>query len=326
MNEFVLPELYCPFPSQVNKYVDVLEEHALEWVVRFNLIANESAYQHFCKSKIFFLIAGSYPYCQLEELKIANDWLTWMIFLDDYYDISELGKNPVLLKCFHKRLLEILRGAEVTEQDKPFGYALIDLRERTLQRGNTKWFNFFVQALQGFLDGCVQEAANRSKEILPDIDTYIILRRLTGGMEPLFELIEFCNHLNIPYSLRRNDTFKKLKMMTNNIICWCNDVYSTPKELAIGDNHNLVLLFCNQKKISLEQAIKHVAELHDQEVRSMLNLEASIPFFGQELDVELAKFISSMHTWISSHLNWYSYSGRYETVQSLELVTSLDKL
>lgn len=51
MNEFILPELYCPFPSRINKYAEILEDYSLEWVLRFNLLANESSYRRFCKSK-----------------------------------------------------------------------------------------------------------------------------------------------------------------------------------------------------------------------------------------------------------------------------------
>ncbi|MBF2063557.1 MAG: terpene synthase [Calothrix sp. C42_A2020_038] len=322
MEKFIFPDLYCPFSLQINKYVDVLEEHALAWVTGFNLLKDESAYKRFCKSKIFLLIAGAYPNCEFEELKIANDWLTWMIFLDDYYDISHFGKDPKELKSFHDRLIEILlNGAELNTQDTAFAHALVDLRERTLKINSGKWFNFFVYALEGFLDGCVHEASNRSQGIVPDVETYITMRRLTGGMEPLFELIEFCNHLIIPDYLRNHKALIDLKKMTNNSICWCNDIFSVPKELAIGDNHNLVLILQHQQKISLQQALNCVAQMHNQELEAMVSLETSLPLFGQNLDSEFAQYLSGMHSWISSHFSWYSHSGRYEVVAKPELVT-----
>ncbi|MHC5730433.1 MAG: terpene synthase, partial [Nostoc sp.] len=39
MQQLLSPGLYCPFPSQINKDVDILEEYALEWVLNFNLLA-----------------------------------------------------------------------------------------------------------------------------------------------------------------------------------------------------------------------------------------------------------------------------------------------
>ncbi|MBW4555015.1 MAG: terpene synthase [Trichormus sp. ATA11-4-KO1] len=320
MQKFILPDLYCPFPHQFNQYVDVLEENYLDWVIRFNLLANESAYQRFSKAKFFLLIASCYPYCQLEELKIANDWLSWMMTWDDECDISDLSKEPELLKSFHKRFIEVLNGAELTSQDTLRSHALADLRRRMFQRNGAKSFHHFVHSVEDYLHGCVQEAINRLQENVPDINTYIHLRRSTGAMEPLFELIEFSNHLLIPVSLREHEILKSLKMMTNNIVCWCNDIFSAPKEMANGDVHNLVLVLHYQQKLTLEKAINCAAQMHDEEIQAMINLEASTPSFGEQIDTELAKYVSGLHAWIGGHLNWYSLSGRYKTLEKPDLV------
>ncbi|MBD2344784.1 terpene synthase family protein [Anabaena subtropica] len=318
MNNFTIPSLYTPFPHQFNQYVDVLEATVFDWVFRFNLLKDESAFKRFSKAKFFLLIASCYPQCQLEELTIANDWLSWMMTWDDECDISNLSNQPEVLNGLHKRFIEVLNGAELTSQDSLRSHALADLRQRMFQRDGAKTFHYFVHSVEDYLHGCVQEAINRSQENVPDLDTYIHLRRSTGAMEPLFELIEFTNHLNIPKTLREYNTLKRLKMMTNNIVCWCNDIFSAPKEMADNDVHNLVLVLHYQQKISLEKAFKLSAEMHDEEIRSMINLEASIPSFGKSVDTELGKYISGLHNWIGGHVNWYSLSGRYCKLENIE--------
>jgi hypothetical protein len=72
MEKLILPDLYCPFPSQINTYAGVLEDYAFEWVLRFNLLPNESTYQHFLKTNFFWLTSCAYPNYNLEELKIGN--------------------------------------------------------------------------------------------------------------------------------------------------------------------------------------------------------------------------------------------------------------
>ncbi|MEH1768765.1 MAG: terpene synthase [Nostoc sp.] len=319
MNQLTYPDLYCPFPSHINKHIDILEDHALEWVTRFNLLANESSYERFCKSKFFFLAASAYPNCQLEELKIANDWLSWAFIWDDQCDLSNLGKQPDVLKDFHKRFLEILNGAELTSKDIPLAYALSDLRQRILQRGSQEWFHYFVDRYEGYFDGCVKEAVNRAQEITPDIDSYMLIRRLTLGGYVFLALMEFCNYLIIPDFLRNHEVMKELKMMTINILAWCNDIFSVQREMSSGDVHNLALLIYYQQNVSLEQAILTVREMHDQEVHRLKDFEFSLPSFGEQLDAELAKYISGLHSWISANLNWYFHSGRYQTIDSLEL-------
>ncbi|MHC0063490.1 terpene synthase family protein [Nostoc sp. UIC 10890] len=319
MNQLLYPGLYCPFPSQINKHVDVLEEYALEWVTRFNLLANESSYRRFCKSKFFFLAASAYPNCQLEELKIANDWLSWVFIWDDQCDLSNLGREPNVLKNFHKRFLEILNGAELSSKDIPLAYALSDLRKRILQRGSQEWFHYFVDRYEGYFDGCVQEAINRAQEITPDIESYMLIRRLSLGGYLCLALMEFCNHLTIPDFLRNHEVMKELKVMTINILAWCNDIFSVHREMSSGDVHNLVLLIHYQQKLSLETSIIAASKIHDQEVYQLKDFELSIPSFGEELDTELANYISGIHSWISANLTWYYHSGRYQTIERLEL-------
>jgi 5-epi-alpha-selinene synthase len=324
MNQFVLPELYCPFPSQVNKYVDVLEDYSLEWVKRFNLLANESSYQRFRKSKFFLMAAKTYPYCQLEELKIGNDWLSWLFIWDDQCDLSDLKEQPELLKDFHQRFIEILNGAKLTKQDIPLAYALNDLRQRMLEKASLKWLDYFICGFGNYLRGCIEEAIDRVEGIVPNIETYTQLRRLSAGADIALPLVELCNHLTIPVFLRNHNVFRQINQMTNNLLGWSNDIFSVFREMATGHVHNLVLVLHYQQQLPLEKSIKLAASMHDQEVRSLMLLEASLPYFGEELDAELAKYISGMHAWIRGNIDWYSLTARYETLERLELGENLE--
>jgi 5-epi-alpha-selinene synthase len=319
MQQLLSPALYCPFPSQINKHIDVLEEYALEWVLRFNLLEDESTYKRFCKSKFFFLAASAYPYSNLEELKIAHDWLSWVFIWDDQCDLSELKKQPEILNKFHQRYLEILNGAELNSQDTLFCRALIDLRERTLERASIKWFKYFISYLEDYFCGCVQEASNRAKGIVPDVDTYIKIRRSSVGVYAVLALSEFCNQFMMPDVLRNHYLVKKLELITTDIISWSNDIFSLSREIASGDVHNLIFVLHYHKQISLEEATKQVAQIHDAEVRSLLSLESFLPSFGEGLDVDVTKYILGMHSWISGNLDWYSHSFRYHNSERLEL-------
>lgn len=319
MNQLIYPDLYCPFPSQINKHINLLEEYSLEWVLRFNLLANESTYKRFCKSKFFLLAASAYPYSNIKELKIAHDWLSWVFIWDDQCDLSELKKQPEILNNFHQRYWEILNGAELTSQDTLLSHALFDLRQRTLQRASIQWFKYFISYLKDYFFGCVQEASNRAKGIVPDVDTYIKIRRSSVGVYAVLALAEFCNQFMIPEALRNNYLVKKLELITTDIISWSNDIFSASREIASGDVHNLIFVLHHHNQISLEQATKQVAQIHDQEVHSLLSLESFIPSFGDGLDVNIAKYISGMHSWIRGNIDWSYHSYRYHNLERLEL-------
>ncbi|MCG6135217.1 MAG: terpene synthase [Nostoc sp. LLA-1] len=323
MKNLVLPELYCPFPSQISKYADILEDYAFEWVLRFDLLENESVYQRFSKAKFAWLAASTYPECQLEELKIATDWLSWLFIWDDQWDMSDLGKRPELLRVYYRRFLEIFNGAELTSKDIPLTHALSDIRKRMLQTGSAKLLHRVVYSFEDFFYGCVLETTNRAQGNIPDVETYIELRKLSVAGDLIILWIELFNQLNIPDVLRKDNSVKKIQEMTINILAWCNDIFSAPREMASGDVHNLVLVLHYQQQLPWEQAIHRAAEMHDQEVRALLNLEASLPSFGEEVDGQLAKYISGMHSWIRGNLDWSARSGRYKSAERLDLAVGI---
>lgn len=316
MKKFIIPNLASPFEYQLNKYVYVLEDYALEWVIRFNLLANESSYNQFSKAKIFLLIASCYPSCKFEELKIANDTLSWIFIWDDECDLSDLGKNPELLKAYHQRFLEILNGAELITKDIPLAYALKDIRERMLQIGNHLSFNQFVLSFEEYFNGCVQESINRIYGIIPNVDDYTILRRLTVGGGIFLSLIEFSEHLEIRQFSQQLSVIVQLNTITINILAWCNDIFSASREIASGDIHNLVFVLHNQDKISLEDAMKCAAKMHNEQIEILIHLERHILGYGENSD--MTRYISGLHSWISGNLNWYGHSGRYQTVEKLK--------
>ncbi|MEH2058819.1 MAG: terpene synthase [Nostoc sp.] len=320
MKQLLYPDLYCRFPSQINKHVDILEEHALEWVTRFNLQASKSAYQRFSKSKFFLLAASAYPECDLEELKIGNDWLSWVFIWDDQCDMSEFKKQPQALKIFQQRFIEILKGSELTRQDIPINHALADLRQRTRERASEKWFNYFLHCFEQYCHGCVEEAAIRAEGIVPNIDTYMKCRRFSVGGYLFLTVSEFCNKFMLSDVLRNHKIVKEIELSTIDILAWCNDVFSASREMGSGDVHNLAIILHYLQELPLDKAIKVAADMHDEKVKYLINLEATIPSFGEELDVALEKYISIMHSWIGGNLNWYSLTARYETTEKLDLV------
>jgi 5-epi-alpha-selinene synthase len=324
MNKYSLPNLYCPFPSQINKYVDVLEDYSIEWVLSFNLLADESNYKRFSQCKFFFLVANAYPNCQLEELKIISDWMSWLFIWDDQCDMLYSGQKLETIDSYHQRFLNILKGAEVKNEEPSLFHALKNLQQRTIQRGDSKWFNHFVDSVKDYFDGCFEQTKNRIEGIIPDIESYIRIRRLTVAVYLSLDLAEFCNQFFISDFLRENQIFHKLRVMTSDIIGWCNDIYSASREIGDGDVHNLVFMLHHHQSISIELAMERTAEMHDQQVLNLLNIEESLPSFDEQIGAELANYMSWIHSWIRGNLEWYSYSCRYENPKRIEIAEHED--
>jgi 5-epi-alpha-selinene synthase len=110
-----------------------------------------------------------------------------------------------------------------------------------------------------------------------------------------------------------------MKFMTGHIIACCNDIFSASREMKNGDVNNSVVILHYRLDISLEEAIVRVVDIHNQAVKTMLDLEKSLPDFGEKVNTEVTKYISGMYAWIRSNHDWYSRTSRYENLERLEL-------
>ncbi|MEH1809774.1 terpene synthase family protein [Nostoc sp.] len=318
MEGYTLPNLYYPFPSHLNKYDTELEQYAIEWVKKVNLLANESDYQRFCKIKLYRLAAGAYPNSQLEELKIVNDWLSWIFLWDDYIESTCLKEQPELLQVLHTSFIEVLNGRSlnsrnINNKDLQFVYAVSNLRQRMMLTINPNCLQRFISTLEDFLKACVWEVTNLMQGHIPDLETYLVMRSFTVGAYPFFELFELVAKIEISEEVRTYPTVKSLTRMANNILAWSNDIFSFSKELKRGDFHNLVILLQHQHQLSLEEAIQQAVDLHNQEVQNFINLEQSLPCFGTEVNTELKRYTSFLCSWMRSNLDWSYLSHRYQT-------------
>src|SRR4028118_262967 len=119
METIVLPRLYCPFPSAVNRHAESLHQHTIEWVCKFNLINDEAAYQKFCQSRFSELAARVYPDAAFTELKLLSDWNVWLFILDDQVDEGCQGKEPEQLAIFYTSLLDLLKSTDIAHKIEP---------------------------------------------------------------------------------------------------------------------------------------------------------------------------------------------------------------
>lgn len=321
MKKIVFSDLICPIPYRVNENVERLKFYSWEWVNKFKLVATEAAEKRFIKAKFFQLIAGAYPNCGYERLKIANDWLVWFITWDDVCDLPHLAKNPSSIKMYYERFLKILNGSEVEQNDIPHCHALADVRNRILDVADEQWYARFIDSMEDLLASCLQEVFQREHTQVPSVESYCILRRGTGAMGPLIDFIEFCDDYEIPYYLRYHSFTKQLRTMANNIICWRNDIFSAPKEMAVGDVNNLVMALQNQYNLEWEEAMQRSLEIFNHEVYLLLDLEANKPSFGKDVDFLLDKYISGINAWVASDHAWYNLTERYEDNQEVRLAS-----
>jgi 5-epi-alpha-selinene synthase len=327
----VLPELYCPFSPAISEHADAIHTSTVEWAQRFDLTPGWKASKLFDATGIGYLVARTHPDAALDELRLISDWYAWLFLQDDMRDESETGKRPDELSSIDDRFLDILEGAELGILDEPLTCALHDLRERLGERLRVNvlsdvWMRRFVRTVRGHLEATLWEATNRRRLIVPELDSYVRMRPMTGGLSIVTELVEIVEGVHLPAEVREHRTVVRLTEASHNVVCWANDILSLAKELRTGEVNNLIVVLRGEYGLTLQQAIDLAAEMHDAEVIDFVHASTLIPSFGAEVDGALDRYVAALRARMRGVLDWAYESGRYGATSSRTFTISANDL
>lgn len=313
-----LPKLYYPFSPVINPHADAIHESTLNWLSCFDVFRDDVSYNAFYSSHIGRLAARFHPYAPQDALQLVSDWYAWMFLKDDQRDESEIGKHPQLLAAANNRYLEILKGKNPRPGEQPLTYALMDLRQRLIEKAPTSiWMRRFTRRVAEHFTSTVWEATNRSRGLRPDLKAYVRMRPITGGMYVDTEFIGIAERTHVPPEVREQPDVEALMRTSNNVICWANDLFSLEKEAERGDVHNLVLILQYEQGCSLQKAVSEAVAMHNAQVQEFERVVPHIPSFGQAVNANLSRFIDVLKTRMRGNLDWSQESGRYKSRQIL---------
>lgn len=312
MEQIVMPDLYCPFASAVNKHTAAIQEESMWWVSFFGLLPDERSHRSFRAAAISKLAGRFHPFTGREELRLISDFYCWMFLQDDRRDESEVGWRPDSLSEDDRRSLQVLKGDDPTWRDPPSVYALRNLRDRLNTRApGPGWMRRFFRSVESYFAATTWEATNRARGIVPDFGTYVRMRPLTAGLALDDELIELAEEAHLFGGAREHPTVRSLTLASHRAICWANDLVSLEKELAHSDVHNLVLVLLHTEGLGLQEAVDRAAQMHDVEVRAFMRFSSRLPSFGRAIDGQLGRYVVALQARMRGNLDWAHESARY---------------
>ncbi len=314
MQSIALPELYCPFDPEISPYADVVNQGTVDWACDMGIVESGLALQIFLRTNVGRLAGHYHPHSGQEDLQLVSDLYAWMFVRDDLCDETEIGMRPEKLAVWNRRFLDILDGRARAKSDAPLALALEDLRERLLARSpSNMWMRRFVRSVHEHFDSGLWEASNRVRGEVPDLETYVRMLPATGGLLLDAELIEITNDMHLPSGVLEHPVVRSMTISSCNVIIWSNDLFSLEKELKSGDLHNLVLVVRQEHGLTLEEAVRRVAQMHDAEVALFQDLERRLPSFGTKVDLDLERYVATLRSRMRGNLDWSYETARYRT-------------
>jgi 5-epi-alpha-selinene synthase len=329
-NAIPIPDIYCPFVSKMSAHAQVVHDHSLDWATRLRLVQGPSAMRRFMGSRFAWLTARAYPTATSEDTGLLNDWMIWLFMFDDQFDDGLPGKRLEDVSATVREFVAICERPYDVAPRGPAAEALCDLHRRTLPQMTTPWCQRFTDNFIRYLETYDWTARNHWEGKVPEVEEYLKNRHDSGGMTVSIDLIELAEHLLLPEDLLATQAFARLRRITNNVVCWSNDIVSFAKERARGDVNNLVQIFLHTYHLSLHDALAQVNDMITAEVQLFRRIEESLSaIVPQPLGGDVGRYLDGLKAWMRANLDWSAETHRYlrvEETQAGEVVSYVESI
>jgi hypothetical protein len=310
MDSIRLPTFDYPFPHAINAHGAEVAQATTEWAVRQGLLAPEAAGAR-SRQQSGWLAARAHPTASFEALLIVADFMSWLFFEDDHNDETRAGHMLARMVEDHDRFISILDGVGPSPDDPPLCAALHDLELRMGRQADTTWAHEFRRDLSAYFYAIQWECRNRVRGTPPRLDEYLSMRPFTSAVFPCFDLFGIAEELRLPIPTYDHPAVQELRFRANNVVSYCNDIFSFEKELEHGDTHNLVILIRNEHRCTLQEAVDRAVALHDAELSAFLSLEERVRCLGLVATAEIERYAECLSSWIWANFDWTRASERY---------------
>ncbi|MEV4560808.1 hypothetical protein AB0K51_27955 [Kitasatospora sp. NPDC049285] len=298
---------FPPAPPRADELVDRLNARSLAWATAHGLLTGADARARYDAWDIAALSYYLFPSADEEGLQLYTDLLGYWFLLDDQFD-GPLGADPARAAAVGEELIALLHlpaGAPVP--DFPLARAFGELWPRLRHGMSPSWCGRMTHLWERFYASMAHEAVFRVERRPPTLDDFVELRRESGAMEMVVEMIDRIRGVELPASVRFSPLLQRLRGIAMDVPVWLNDVYTLEREEARGDTANLVLviehqLACDRVRAldtaggMITGALEDYAELSDQ-IPELAGLLGGVAALDEYVSVHLRTIMDGYYHW-----------------------------
>lgn len=304
-----LPEISCPFPAEISPHSPDVEPHTVDWAREVGLLDRDGTSPDRLVGPRF--ASCVHPAAPYRKLCFISKWYCWGFLEDDNRDETALRERPREIVQYQQPLLDVLEGEGCGRHQPPLVRAFVDLHRRWTKLGPEDWQERFQRHHVRYFAAHRWEARNRARNHVPVRAEYVRNMRVAAGMDIVFDLAELAGGIRLPASCYRSPLYRDVLEAAGNVICWTNDVYSLPRELACDEVNNLVMVVSAEQECSLRAASTEVGEMIAAETRRFEELCGRLAEeFGDVEDLE--PHLTQLERAISGHLKYSEETTRYD--------------
>jgi pentalenene synthase len=306
-----------PFPPRYSADAERARAVHLDWPRKLQLITTEAAAARHCKGDYADLAGWFYPTATGADLDLGVDLMSWFFLFDDQFD-GPAGADPALAKQLTDAVIDAIERP-LSDSHPRIAHALADVWRRSCEGMSPDFCARAARHWRGYIAGYVDEAASRHRAVPYDSNQYMAVRRKTIGVLPTIDMAERVGHCEVPKRIYESAVISALLQIAIDINVLFNDVASLEKEVARGEQNNLVLILMRENDWTQSRSIAHILQ-HELRARfdQFMLLEATLPQVYDSFNLDdderdrTERFrLDGLRTVIRGSHDWHRSSGRY---------------
>ncbi|MCN9240028.1 multidrug MFS transporter [Streptomyces sp. RY43-2] len=317
-----LPVIETGFPRQLHPYWPRLQENTRSWLLRQRLMSADKVAEHADGLCYTDLMAGYYIGASEEVLQAIADYSAWFFIWDDRHDRDIVHHRPAAWRRLRFRLHRAVGAPkEQLRHPDPLVAAFADSVLRLYAFLGPRWNARFERHFHAVIEAYDQEFRNRAQGVVPTVEDYLELRRLTFAHHIWTDLLEPSAGCELPDAVRKHPAYRRAALLSQEFAAWYNDLCSLPKEIAGDEVHNLGISLIHHQGLTIEEAIKDVRRRVEECISEFLVAERELLRFadtladgsaaGRELSFAVKTIVANMRNWFSAVYWFHHESGRY---------------
>jgi hypothetical protein len=301
--------------SCISDDFDGVRRRHLAWVQDFRLVRSGPKLAQYQRWGIAELAARLYSDATGRDLDVAADALGWFTLLDDQFDGPRRFRTAGVLGM-REELLNHLTGQETRVSDVPLVGAWADLCPRMLAGMSASWAARAAGCWGDHFDACAAEGCLPAGG--PDaIGQYLAVRRISVGGYLGTILLERVLCCELPPTVWESPQIAAIRQAVADMAVFLNDISSADREVARGDQVNLVIVLGD--RLGCSHAVA-VADMHRRARGSMRlirahqrELLAMCPQLGltDREQAVVRRYLTGTGRIVTGLRCWYATTGRY---------------
>ncbi|KAI0265534.1 terpenoid synthase [Gloeopeniophorella convolvens] len=317
--QFYIPDLLKDWQWRgrlINPHYQEVKEVSESWTRSFGAFSPKA--QHAFDRCDFNLLASlAFPLHDKARLRTTCDLINTLSVFDEHTDFAHEDDVQIMANNF----VDAVRNPHTARPKDEWvgGEIARQFWELAVETASPQSQKHFIEALCQYTQSIVEQAADRSREHIRDVQDYLEVRIWSAAIKPCFVLLEL--DMNLPDEVYHHPVVEELTNLAAQMIMLSNDITSYNLEQARGDDtHNIVTIIMHNHKTDIKGSMDWVIKYHKElEERFMDLYENKIPKFGEPIDAEVAQYVDGLGRWVRGNDYWEFESERYFGTKGLEI-------